>query len=300
MSQPKLSLIICTYNRAYFLDSTLRSLGNQFSNLDYEVIVVDNNSSDQTKEVVSTHSTILGSKLRYEFENIQGLSAARNRGISSSASDILSFIDDDVIVPCHFVDTVYYFFNRTSQAAASGGPVIPYFTEGMPSWYGFLTKKLVSAIDFGSSIKELKKKYPFGANMSFRRSCFDTVGVFNNDLGRKGAGMLGGEEADMFKRIRNAGLKVYYDPSQALQHIIPPERLTEEALKKFSFGVGVSQALMDREATSNKYPLIQLRRNVAPIVELLFALLGRKAEGSMMRKVAEWIDEGYSSTTSQA
>ena len=109
-----LSIIICTYNRSESLEKTLQSLLQQenCNNLNYEVIVIDNNSTDKTKEIVENFNGTTGGKIRYALETNQGLSFARNKGINAAKGKTISFIDDDIVLPNNFINNVCYEFSK--------------------------------------------------------------------------------------------------------------------------------------------------------------------------------------------
>jgi hypothetical protein len=102
----------------------------------------------------------------------------------------------------------------------------------------------MSALDKGTVIEEFTgKSYPIGANMGFKKECFNTIGLFNTALGRTKKNMLGGEEKDIFDRVNHLNMKILYFPNVAVQHVIPKSRTTLDFLRRVAYGVGVSERI---------------------------------------------------------
>jgi glycosyltransferase involved in cell wall biosynthesis len=300
MTQPKLSIVICTYNREKYILEALESVNRQDYDLSgIELIVIDNNSTDRSALLIQNFIAANGGKpYFYYLETQQGLSYARNTGIAHAKADIITFIDDDAIAREDFVKNTIDFFNKYPQAAAAGGKVIPKFTEGEPEWLSKYVRKVVSEIDFGPHVKELTgRKYPFGANMSFRSEVFRKYGYFHTGLGRTGANLLGGEEKDMFDRMKLGGEHIYYSPDMVVQHIIDPYRLSMEYLERFCKGVGKSERIRLKDKgmlpkfikwTDNK-----VKRLGSIVIGNWYISKGLKAQGQMIKDVMRWIEEGY-------
>lgn len=242
----KISVIIASYNRGEQLMRTLRSLLSQTldKNL-WEVVVINNNSSDQTEELFEEFvaSNPEASNMRLFFERKQGLSHARNRGIKESKGEYIAIMDDDEEANTEFVESYMDFFDSHPDAAAAGGKMIALYEYETPNWLSpYLEPALSSTIDLGERVKLFKNnQYPIGGNMAFRRSTIEDYGVFNPKLGRTGKKLLGGEEKDLFNRIRSGGGKIYWTPAPQILHIIPEERLSREYLVKLSQMIGVSE-----------------------------------------------------------
>ncbi|MBQ4279838.1 MAG: glycosyltransferase [Rikenellaceae bacterium] len=242
----KVSLVIATYNRSRSLLRTLGSLPAQTLDRSlFEVVVVDNNSSDDTREVVgrfaADHPDL---RLVYRFEREQGLSPARNSGIAASQGGYIVIIDDDETVNPGFLSSYYYLFENFPDAAAAGGRIVARFeTAHPPRWMSHYTERVIAGIlDLGPRIRPFTgKAYPGGGNIGFRRSAFDRYGLFDPSLGRRGALLLGGEEKELVGRIRAAGEQVYYVPGAVIYHYIPAERLTKAYFDKVTYMVGVSE-----------------------------------------------------------
>ncbi len=242
----KVSLIIATYNRSRSLLRMLESLPAQTLDRSlFEVIVVDNNSTDDTRTVVeqfaAAHTDL---RLVYHFESQQGLSPARNSGIRRSQGGYVVIIDDDETINPEFLSAYYYLFEHFHDAEAAGGRIVAQFeTPEPPRWMSHYTERVLAGIlDLGPHIRPFTgNAYPGGGNIGFRRSTLDRYGLFDPALGRQGSQLLGGEEKDLIGRIRAGGGTVYYLPNAVIWHYIPPERLTRSYFDRVTYMVGVSE-----------------------------------------------------------
>lgn len=244
MQNIEVSVIVCTYNRDKYLSKTLDHLKNQsLSKSRYEMVIVNNNSSDGTHilcEKFIKDSPELN--VKYVNETNQGHSYSRNRGIKEAAGSILTFIDDDAFVDQDFTKNIHHFFEKHKDAAALGGKIVPVYEGKEPTWMSEYLLPLVAALDMGDKIIPFKgRKFPIGANMSFRRFVFDKYGLFNVNLGRKGAGLEGGDEKEVFLRLKKQHEPIYYVPQVLVHHIIPDKRITTEYIKGLAVGVGSSE-----------------------------------------------------------
>lgn len=239
----KLSIIICTYNRKKYVGETLLRLANNRYNGEWELLLIDNNSTDSTASICKTfaaqHPNV---PFRYFVETHQGLSHARNRGIKEAQGDWLVFLDDDAFVSENYLERVFQYIQEIPQMDAFGGRIYPLFEDGItPSWLSKWSASWLSAIDKGDEVCIFTKDYPIGANMGFSRKTANQCGLFNTDLGRSGKNLIGGEEKDYFNRIKALNATVYYLPDIAVEHCIPPSRTTDEYICRLGLGVGQSE-----------------------------------------------------------
>lgn len=238
-----LSIIICTYNRKKYVGETLLRLANNRYNGEWELLLIDNNSTDSTASICKTfaaqHPNV---PFRYFVETHQGLSHARNRGIKEAQGDWLVFLDDDAFVSKNYLERVFQYIQEIPQMDAFGGRIYPLFEDGItPSWLSKWSASWLSAIDKGDEVCIFTKDYPIGANMGFSRKTANQCGLFNTDLGRSGKNLIGGEEKDYFNRIKALNATVYYLPDIAVEHCIPPSRTTDEYICRLGLGVGQSE-----------------------------------------------------------
>ena len=241
-----ISFIICTYNRDKYIYQCLSNLAkNNQTSYDWEIILVNNNSTDNThSECERFYADYQLSNYHYFIEETPGLSHARNRGIKESEGEWLVILDDDSMVGNDYIDNLGKWLELYPDAGAFGGPITPFFEEKEPAWLSKWSMSFVSAIDLGTEVRIFEKnKYPIGANMGISRKAINKTGLFNPSLGRTKNLLLGGEEKDLFLRIHESGYPIYYFPDIKVNHCIPDSRLTREYIKKLGYGVGVSERL---------------------------------------------------------
>jgi glycosyltransferase involved in cell wall biosynthesis len=249
------TVLIATYNRAALLDRTLASIRQLrvSAGRTWDVVVVDNNSSDDTRAVVERHALDFPVPLAYRVEARQGRSSALNAGIAMSSGAIVAMTDDDVLVDPGWLDAACDALLQPGEPAVAyaGGPVAPLWESPPPSWLDLSRGDLWGTIaiqDHGGRafVYEEMKKVPLGANMAVRRSLVEAVGGFRPDLGRSsGRRLLGQEVPELLGRARAAGLRGVYVPAMRVQHHIPTARLTRRYFRRWWFGKGVSRATLE-------------------------------------------------------
>ena len=241
----RISLVIATYNRAEQLMTTLVSVAAQsLAPEAWECVVVDNNSTDATRERVAAFGACHPElHIRYIFEREQGLSAARNAGIAASQGDIIAFVDDDERIVPDFLGAYVDLFDSHPEAMAAGGCIIAEYPTGRPRWMSRFTEQpIANPMNYGATVRVFPKdKIPGGGNMAFRREALVRVGIFDTSLGRTGKSLIGGEESDLFERMAAVGIRPYYVPRAVMYHIIPAEKLTREYFMRLCYNTGVSQ-----------------------------------------------------------
>lgn len=241
----RLSIVIATYNRATLLLDALKSVIRQSAPAqEWECVVVNNNSSDNTSECFAEFAGEHPEyNLRIVDEPNQGLSYARNRGIRESVGEYIAIIDDDEHIAEDFVAAYIRLFDDVPEAVAAGGPIVARYPRGRPRWMSCYTERpIANTMYFGEEVREFPKgRVPGGGNMALRRSAIRRYGVFDTSLGYSGESLIGGEECDLFERLQIADAKYYYVPTAVMYHIIPREKLTKEYFARLSYNVGVSQ-----------------------------------------------------------
>ncbi|MGE5294772.1 MAG: glycosyltransferase [Solirubrobacterales bacterium] len=222
-----ISVAICTYNNAAKLAVALESLQDMVCppTLDYEILVIDNNSSDGTKAVVEKYGRTWGPRLRYIFEANQGLSHARNRAMKEAAGDVISYVDDDIKADAHWLSAIAEAFVKYPDAAVVGGRSYLVFPSDPPVWLSEKCQLLLSRLDYGDQAIVGTDQDLFGLNLSVRKDWLARVGGFDTSLGRRGRSLVSGEESDLLKRIRALGGMAVYEPAAVVGHIVPPERM---------------------------------------------------------------------------
>lgn len=241
-----LSIIISTYNNAASLMRTLDSLTKQDADKSiWECVVVNNNSTDDTAERVANFAKENSEiNIRLVDEAQQGLSFARNRGIAEAKGLFLAFIDDDETVNKEFVSAYLDLF-RNHGAFAGAGALKVCYDSARPKWMSHYTEKMIAnPLNLGKEVITITSSVtPTGGNMAFSRDLFKLYGNFDTDLGRKGEMLSGGEENEMFQRIRDLGERVFYTPHAIAYHHIADKKLTPEYFDRLSYGVGVSKRI---------------------------------------------------------
>ncbi len=238
-----ISVIVCTYNRSESLRKTLGSLAQLWApaGTSWELIVVDNNSTDDTAEVVKTFAAASSFSVRYVFEIRQGLSHARNAGISAARGDIVAFTDDDVTVDPRWLCELRKIFDQFGCIGV-GGRIVPVWMGQKPSWLELdgprsLRSGTVMSFDQGEEPCELSTS-PVGANMAFKKVAFEKHGFFRTDLGKRGIDLMIGEETEFCTRLSLAGDKLVYAPSAVVYHPVPKVRLKKSHFQSHYFNYG--------------------------------------------------------------
>jgi glucosyl-dolichyl phosphate glucuronosyltransferase len=236
-----ISTVLCTYNRAASLSATLESFSRLTlpTDLDWELIVVDNNSKDKTREVIQTFAESVPFCVRYIFEGQQGRSSALNAGIEAARNQIIAFTDDDVIVHTEWVTSLRQAFAECNCAAV-GGRIIPVWHHPKPDWLEMEGQQAVVHFDLGNEMKEIKDP-PLGANSAFRKDNFEKYGLFRLDLGVSGSdhGIVC-EDTEFGWRLLRAGEKIVYAPKALIYHPVDPHRATKAYFLKWYYNAGRS------------------------------------------------------------
>lgn len=245
--KPKISVAICTYNRAERLVLALDGISRQSLPRKYfEIIVVDNASTDNTKVTCTRYQKDLPN-LRYIYEPVQGLSKARNTAMQSSHGQYIAYLDDDAIPCSDWLETILETFeNLKPKPVCVGGPIYPLWESPKPDWIGKDLEYLFSLLDFSDKPHWLKlPKYPFGANMAFQRDILSQAGGFAQELGRLGSQhLLSGEEYRLYRILIEHGLGLlYYHPQASVEHCISPQRINLQWMLERSYWQGRSIAV---------------------------------------------------------
>lgn len=258
------SIIVCTYNRAESLRETIGALRAQRCSpaLSWEVIIVDNNSSDHTRKLVEEARSDWP-LLRYEFEGEQGLSHARNRGIAVASGTVLLFTDDDVLPEPDWLETTLAGMDKY-QADACGGYIAPIWETPPPAWlterfYGFLAVRTERADDYPI---QSPAQAPYGANMAVKKAVFDKVGMFDTSRGRKGKVLASGEDGELFERILAAGIQAVFLGQSRVHHKVEGFRLTKRYFRRWR--LQTSRNIVQSQGLSGKRRVFNIPFYVFP------------------------------------
>jgi glycosyltransferase involved in cell wall biosynthesis len=238
----KVTVAIPTYNRADFLRQTLAGLvAQQFPRDHFEILVLDNNSSDHTRNVVAEFASAHPAP-RYVLETQQGLDYARNRAIAEARGDIILFADDDILVqPDWLAQMLAPFASEAAEKiGAVGGEVIPVFPDGLPPWVAEWHAPLAFRTDAGP----LPARHsPMGANLAIPRAAFARVGIFHTALDRAAGNYFSGGDSEMVRRLRTAGFEIWFAPAAAVKHQMPASRTTFRYAARHAFDSARSRTI---------------------------------------------------------
>jgi glucosyl-dolichyl phosphate glucuronosyltransferase len=242
----KASVIVCTHNRGTPIEKTLESVVEQdFPSAAFEIVVVDNASSDATPAVLRMISARYGGRIRVVREPLLGLSRARNRGIHESHGEVIAFTDDDATVTPHWLGVLVEACQRPGVACA-GGPVHAALEAPLPAWLTPHFVQYLSVFDKGPDELELSyHEYPRGVNIAFPRRAFREVGLFSTAFGRKGQSLLSNEEIELCYRLERRGRRILYVPGAVVHHTIRPHRLTVDWFQRRFYWQGKADAYFD-------------------------------------------------------
>ena len=244
--KPLVTIAICTYNRADYLQDTLNGLAEQTENpRRFEILVINNNSTDSTESVCSAFSAERDQlQFRMVTEKKQGLSYARNRAYREAESNMILYIDDDVYMKSDFVENCIRTLHETPQLKCGGGRIYVSFDGTDPDWIPAELMPMFGLHDLGDNKKPYPKdNFPRGGNMIIHKELFERSGMFDPNLGRTGSRMIGSEEKAFFKKSRKQGYTPWYLPGITLWHRIGKTRLQKYYLKEQSVGIGKSEYL---------------------------------------------------------
>lgn len=271
MENKELTIAICTYNRSSFLTKTIQALFTLDNIEKAEIIIVDNNSTDNTAKEVRRLIGELNYEVKYINEKRQGLSYARNTAIKASECEYIAFLDDDAIPNVKWLNIIIQTFKSNLDIYAIGGEIIPDFEINKPEWLVKGLEHSYTIINLGTEKRRYPSGlYPFGANMAFRKDALMKY-EFPNHLGRKGTILISGEETWIFNKFKEEGWDYYYIPGMVVNHFIPRERLQKEWVLKRFYYQGVTNTLMCTRKSDtlklifkicSKYIYINIKKNV--------------------------------------
>src|SRR6185369_16589560 len=246
-NEPEVSVVIPTYNRSALLRSTVDSVLKQDTQTTFEVILIDNNSSDDTKDVVASLIETYPGKVRYVVERKQGNAHARNRGIEEAKGAIVAFVDDDVTVDKNWLTSLKTILDARSDLSFVGGKVLPQWNGPPPSWLTPDHWAPLALLDYGNDEFAISGNSPRGlltANIAFRRNVFEETGMFLPDLQRV-KNMIGSmEDHEFLLRVCRSGKQGIYTPRMIATTHIDTERLTKAYHRRWHTGHGHFYAVL--------------------------------------------------------
>jgi glycosyltransferase involved in cell wall biosynthesis len=243
-----ITIAICTWNRANLLERTLARLRELIipQGVNREVLIVDNNSSDETAVVVARAAE--GLSIRYVFEPRSGISHARNRAVREAEGTYILWTDDDVLVSRTWLAEYWRAFSRFPDAALFGGPIVPWYAVEPPTWVSPSLEvagghfAVLRIPDDAGPIED--HPLPFGANMAARREAHEAH-PFDTRLGARPGLRLVGEETAFIRKVLQAGGSGRWVPDARVQHYIPEHRMTLRFMRQYYYGTGATIARMN-------------------------------------------------------
>ncbi|MEP7375345.1 MAG: glycosyltransferase family 2 protein [Chitinophagaceae bacterium] len=281
--EPAVSVVICTYNRDKFIGEALNCLARQTLSPElFEIIVVDNNSTDNTatitKKFIEAHQEL---NIRYVPEPNKGLSFARNRGIQEAKAPVITYIDDDAEATPGFLQSIVEFMEADKSIVGIGGKVIPKYSESEePKWMSKYLNGFVGLTDYGALPKRFDSsmKYPAGCNMTYTKDILQKAGGFNNQL------TFRSDDKFIFFQVSDLSDKIYYLPEAMLYHNIDNDRLSFINFKKLFLKSGNEEKIRVRSekgfaTVAKKFFELVFKTSAAVILYLLYTLKGKEIKG---------------------
>lgn len=300
-SEPRITIAICTYNRAGYLKDTLEDLTVQDLDLSlFEILVVNNNSGDGTDTVCEIFSkTNPQMQFRWVNEPRQGLSFARNKAAKEAGAEVILYIDDDVCLPNDFVRNAIIYLDKRESTLCAGGRIFVSFDDmdKQPDWIPQELMPMFGLHDLGRhDCFYPPGNFPRGGNMMIRKNVFDAFGYFDTHLGRSGKQLLGSEEKAFFDRIRKNGVQLHYWAGMQLIHRIGNERLEKEYLKKQSIGIGHSERLRVQEVfteTAAKFSSEMFKLAGSFLIAIWYLVRGKAKAAGFLIQFRFWVLKGF-------
>jgi glycosyltransferase involved in cell wall biosynthesis len=240
----RLSVVICTWNRAECLQKTLESIEScRLPNeTDWEVLIVDNNSVDTTSAVCQSFLQRNPERYRYLLEKRQGKSFALNTAIENARGDIIAFTDDDVLVEPDWLFALLKAF-EAYECVGVAGKIIPVWNSPMPAWFSvdgpYRLMLAIVEYDLGDQNQPCRiENPPYGANLAFRKGVFNKYGLFRTDLGPVAGTTFRGEDSEYCRRLMSQGEKLVYVPRAVVFHPVPEERTKKRYFESWYFDYG--------------------------------------------------------------
>jgi glycosyltransferase involved in cell wall biosynthesis len=250
MIKPEITAVVCTRNRAHYLRLCLDSLLTQTLHRDrYEILVVDNASTDSTRELCETYAR---HGVRYIPEPVIGLSRARNTGWQQAEADYVGYLDDDGIAdPSWLESALNTFHNQHPTPACVGGPIRLLWETPEPSWMNPPLRIPLGFMNWGTTPRQIEEhEWLMGGNSFYPKHLLSELGGFDERLGRKKGCLLSGEESQLYLRLRKAGGYLFYEPGVSMRHHVTPDRTKPAWFYRRYFWGGVSDVILHRTAPS--------------------------------------------------
>ena len=279
------TILLCTYNRAKLLKALMESLIKQLEQIsqnDTEILVINNNSTDETEKIILGFIN-RSSNIKYHIETRQGLAKARNKGIELASGKIIVFIDDDILIHEEWLKEIRNSIDNYPYKAF-GGKIIPLWEKEKPQYINLhgifkLNQKIFPSHDNGDEIKHYpltnEETNPIGANMWIFKELFLKYGNFREDLGRVGYGGIPCEDTEFCSRLLKKKEPILYYPKAIVYHPVSSFRMSKEFIKSWHYRNGISTV----RKGDRRFPAFDFIRFLTRLIifipfYLLFFLLG--------------------------
>ncbi|MGD1932073.1 MAG: glycosyltransferase family 2 protein [Leptolyngbyaceae cyanobacterium] len=258
MPPTRISAIICTHNREDYLGAAIDSLLEQ-DFADYEVLVVDNASTDSTRAIVEAR--LPHPRLQYVYEANLGLSVARNAGAAVATGEILAYLDDDAEASSGWLTALAQIYEQDTTVAIAGGKVTLIWPPNCtpPKWMSTGMTGNLGAYDLGDELVYIEQPglTPRGLNYSITADFLEKIGGFDVNLGRVGKNLLSNEELYMTEKALNMGYRVAYLPDALVAHNVAPSRMVPTWFIRRSWWQGISECYRERVAGRSGWKQLQ-------------------------------------------
>jgi glycosyltransferase involved in cell wall biosynthesis len=298
----RIDVIIATYNRAVMLERAVRSVldARGEPEFDYAITVIDNNSTDATRETIARLAEESNGRVRYLFEPRQGKSYALNTGIAATDGEVIAFADDDQVMDGEWLCAIY-------QAIADGfdyvtGRVLGEWEIEPPAWYDDRLRGVISIHDGGDRRiphdgDEARQGFS-GGNSALRRVAIEKIGGYHAQLGKQSGSFAMSEDGELLLRLRAAGFRGLYEPRMTVFHRVPRERLTKSYFRRWHRGYGRSMALIDTlhpKPVSYWFsaPRFLIRRTIESLPRMIAARLRGDLPGGFEQELNLWFMLGF-------
>jgi glycosyltransferase involved in cell wall biosynthesis len=286
MRSPDYSVVICTRNRAEILRWCLDALAaDPFDRGRFEVIVVDNGSTDGTPAVLEEETRLGRLPLKAIREPAPGVCRARNRAISAGQGGYFLFLDDDALAAPDWL-SAFDAHIRLRGSEIVQGRIWTRFLSPPPAWFDEAWLPRLGHLDLGEEVRPFDAHFHSG-NLAVARSVFDKAGGFREDLGPGASGL--GDDTEFGIRALDAGFSAVYEPKACVHHLVPPERVMFRAFLRRFYTTGRAQPLFRRYSeTRVRTALYFIRATFGRAGSVLRARTGKQRMAALCDEAEHW------------